>query len=108
MCTKRLVQGTTVVLSGNSTAVTSRGFLFANASDTVVSLWSVDDESTAVLMSIKYKYLAEGCTVPQALRLTMLRLARCNPADGLSEEWKQPYYWAGWVVVGATTRLPLP
>jgi CHAT domain-containing protein len=101
--------GSTVVLSTCVTVLgMGRSFLSAGASAVVVPLWTMDDQSTAVLMSIKYKYLAEGCTVPQALRLTMLRLARCNPADGLSEEWKQPYYWAGWVVVGATTRLPLP
>ena len=56
--------------------VLSRGFLLANASATVVSLWSVDDRGTAALMSIKYKHLAQGCTVPQALRLAMLWLAR--------------------------------
>ena len=59
--------------------VLSRGFLLANASATVVSLWSVDDRSTAALMSIKYKHLAQGCTVPQALQLAMLGLARRPP-----------------------------
>ena len=34
-----------------------RGFLLANASAAVVSLWSVDDGSTAALMRIKYKHL---------------------------------------------------
>jgi CHAT domain-containing protein len=79
----------------------------ANASAAVVSLWSVDDGSTAALMRFKYAHLAEGRTVPQALRLVMLRLARGRAADGLPEEWKRPFYWAGFVVVGATTRLPL-
>ena len=56
----------------------ARGFMLANASATVVSLWSVDDGSTAALMCITYQHLAQtqGCTVPQALRLAMLRLAR--------------------------------
>jgi hypothetical protein len=54
----------------------ARGFLLANASAAVVSLWSVDDGSTAALMRNKYKHLVEGRTVPQALRLAMLRLAR--------------------------------
>ena len=52
------------------------GFLLVNASASVVSQWGVDDESTAALMSINYKDLAEGRTVAQALRLAMLRLAR--------------------------------
>jgi CHAT domain-containing protein len=114
----RLAPGATVVLSACNTGRgeikaegvvgVARGFLLANASAAVVSLWSVDDGSTAALMLIKYSHLAEGCTVPQALRLAMLRLARRNAADGLPEEWKRPFYWAGFVVVGATTRLPLP
>jgi CHAT domain-containing protein len=85
----RLAQGATVVLSACNTARgeikaegvvgLSRGFLLANASATVVSLWSVDDGSTAALMRIKYSHLAQGCTVPKALRLAMLRLARRPP-----------------------------
>jgi CHAT domain-containing protein len=114
----RLAPGATVVLSACDTGRgeikaegvvgVARGFLLANASAAVVSLWSVHDGSTAALMRIKYGHLAEGRTVPQALRLAMLRLARGRAADGLPEEWKRPFYWAGFVVVGATTRLPLP
>ena len=29
-----------------------------------------------------------------------------NVADGLKEEWKRPMHWAGFLVVGAATRLP--
>jgi CHAT domain-containing protein/tetratricopeptide (TPR) repeat protein len=131
----RLAQGATVVLSACNTGRgeikaegvvgIARGFLLANASATVVSLWSVDDGSTGALMRIKYKHLTEGGTVPQALRLAMLRLARRSDplavshkeacdleaedvADGLQEEWKRPMHWAGFLVVGAATRLPLP
>jgi CHAT domain-containing protein len=85
----------------------ARGFLSAGAAATVVSLWSVHDESTASLMEHMYTQIAQDKTVPQALRSSMLRLARCNPADGLPQEWKRPYHWAGFVVVGATTRLTL-
>jgi hypothetical protein len=93
----------------------ARGFLLANASAAVVSLWHVDDGSTAALMRIKYQQLVQGYTVPQALRLAMLRLARPREsliaedvADGLKEEWKRPMHWAGFLVVGAATRLPSP
>ncbi len=84
----RLAQGATVVLSACNTGRgeikaegvvgLARGFLLANASAAVVSLWSVDDGSTAALMRIKYKHLAHDrkLTVPQALRLAMLSLAR--------------------------------
>ena len=31
-----------------------------------------------------------------------------DAADGLKEEWKRPMHWAGFLVVGAATRLPSP
>ena len=118
----------TVVLSACNTArgrITAegvvglaRGFLLAGAAATVVSLWSVDDRSTAALMEQMYFHLVDGFTVPQALRLAMLRLARRpaleqtlqseepSSADGLRVEWKRPMHWAGFLVMGASTRLP--
>ena len=101
----------------------ARGFLLANASATVVSLWQVDDGSTAALMECMYTQLVQGCSVAQSLRRSMLRLAcRSHPlqaephdlsatsrgadvADELEEEWKRPMHWAGFLVVGADTYL---
>jgi len=74
----RLAEGATVVLSACNTGRgdilaegvvgLARGFLLAGAAAAVVSLWSVDDGSTAALMEQMYRHLVEGCTVPQALR----------------------------------------
>ena len=62
----------------------------------------VDDESTSVLMEHMYHHLMDGrTTVAQALRLAMLHLLRRPP----SPQWRRPKYWAGFLVVGATTRL---
>ena len=84
----RLAQGATVVLrtvvlracntgpgeiKAEGVVGLARGFLFANASAAVVSLWSVADRRTAAPMRITYQHLAQGCTVPQALRLARLR-----------------------------------
>ncbi len=51
-----------------------RGFFFAGAAATVVSLWGVHDGSTAALMEQMYKHLKDGRTTAQALRLAMLHL----------------------------------
>jgi hypothetical protein len=80
----------------------SRGFLFAGAAATVVSLWSVDDGSTAALMKEMYKHLKDGRTTAQALQLAMLHLLE----SGRDSRWRQPLYWAAFLVVGANTRLP--
>jgi len=67
----------------------------------------VDDESTSVLMKHMYKHLMDGrTTVAQALRLAMLHLLRRRvdePSD--NGDWRRPVFWAGFLVVGATTRL---
>ncbi len=68
----------------------ARGFLLANASAAVVSLWSVDDGITAALIHIKYAHLTRGCTVTQALRLAMLSLARRRP-DPLAVPNMEPH-----------------
>jgi len=68
----------------------------------------VDDESTSVLMKQMYQHLMDGrTTVAQALRLAMLHLLR-RPFTGPSPHWRRPVFWAGFLVVGATTRLRCP
>jgi len=116
----QLVKGATVVLSACDTGRgeisdegvigLARAFLLAGAAATIVSLWSVDDRSTAVLMEYMYKHLLEGSTVPQALRHAMLCLAQrpsaeSGPRPDLPEAWKRPMHWAGFLAVGASTRL---
>ena len=62
----------------------------------------MNDESTSELMKQMYQHLMDGrTTVAQALRLAMLHLLRRPP----SPHWRRPKYWAGFLVVGATTRL---
>ena len=67
----------------------------------------VDDESTSELMKQMYQHLMDGrTTVAQALRLAMLHLLRRRvdePSD--NGDWRRPVFWAGFLVVGATTRL---
>ena len=70
----------------------------------------MDDGSTSVLMKRMYQHLMDGrTTVAQALRLAMLHLLR-RRVDEPSEngEWRRPVFWAGFLVVGATTRLRCP
>jgi CHAT domain-containing protein len=87
----------------------ARGFLSADAAATVVSLWSVHDESTASLMEHMYTPRnAQDKTVPQALRSGVHGASRplqpCRRAAGGMEG---PFYWTGFVVFCAITRLPL-
>ena len=58
-------------------------------------------------MKHMYEHLMDGrTTVAQALRLAMLHLLR-RRVDERSDngDWRRPVFWAGFLVVGATTRL---
>lgn len=64
----------------------------AGARSTVATLWSVDDESTAELMSEFYRELATT-TLSKAEALRHAQLA-------LLDKHETPYYWAPYILVG--------
>jgi hypothetical protein len=67
----------------------------AGTAGVVASLWSVTDQSTALLMAAFYKYWKqEGLTPVAALRQAQLEL-RQNPDFG------HPFYWAAFTYTGA-------
>jgi CHAT domain-containing protein len=73
----------------------TRGFMYAGSKRVVVSLWDVQDQATARLMTDFYRGLL-GPKRPQtaaALRAAQIAIWR----EG---RWKAPYYWAGFVLQG--------
>lgn len=93
---------TGVMLSrGSDLLGLARGFFRAGARQLVVSLWAVDDVSTAELMVRFYGALGAGKEAASALREAQV---------AISEEYKHPFYWAGFEVMsllgkGQQTRL---
>ena len=78
----------------------SRAFLYAGTPRLVMSLWNVDDQSTAVLMADFYqKLLVEKMDAPEALREAQLGLLR-------SGTWSAPSFWAPFVFVGDWQNRP--
>lgn len=76
----------------------ARAFLTAEAKSVVASLWSVDDRSTATLMSFFYKHLAAGKSVSEAFRQAQRDFINDYGAKA------HPYFWAGFEVIGDGTR----
>ncbi len=68
----------------------------AGARSTLATLWSVDDRSTAALMSEFYKQLA-NTNLTKAEALQQAQLALWNNKN---QDWKRPYFWAAYVLVG--------
>ena len=72
----------------------TRGFLYAGASGVTASLWKVDDEATAALMSRFYEGIFKrGLTPAAALREAQIAMRN-------EKRWRSPFYWAGFVIQG--------
>lgn len=72
----------------------SRSFFIAGARTVVAGLWSVDDKATVLLMTHFYQALFDGKSVPEAMRRAKLAL-KSQP------DYANPFYWAGFVAMGA-------
>ncbi len=81
-------------VAGEGLVGLSWGFLHAGAQGVVVSLWNVQDDSTAELMRRFYTALFAGhASAPAALRQAQLSMLA-------STGWRAPYHWAGFVFTG--------
>jgi len=73
----------------------TRGFMYAGAARVLVSLWDVDDEATAALMTRFYEGMLgkRHLSPAAALRAAQISIAK-------EERWRSPYYWAAFVLQG--------
>ena len=67
-----------------------RAFKLAGVQTIVMSLWKVQDDATAMLMTQFYTYLTNGVEKHQALWNAMMDVRK---------KYKDPYYWAGFVML---------
>jgi CHAT domain-containing protein len=85
------------VRTGEGVYGLQRSLTVAGARSTLLSLWKVNDEATAAFMERFYKRLKAGESRSDALAATQQEFR--NGIEG-KPEWKQPYYWAAWQLVG--------
>ena len=76
----------------------SIAFFYAGAPALVVSLWTVNDESTAELMQRFYEMLQTGHSVTDSLRRAQL---------DMMSRFHHPYFWASFCATG-DGRVSLP
>ncbi|MEL6814615.1 MAG: CHAT domain-containing tetratricopeptide repeat protein, partial [Cyanobacteria bacterium J06598_3] len=79
-------------ISGEGIIGLSRGFMYAGAQRIAVSLWNVNDQATATLMSEFYRYLLEDNLTPAAA----LRAAQLDAW----QTGQNPYRWAAFTLQG--------
>jgi CHAT domain-containing protein len=84
-------------IRGEGLMALTRGFMYSGAPRVAASLWSLDDEATAALMSRFYRKVAkEGLRPAAALRAAQNEMRREDAARG----WNDPYYWAPFQIQG--------
>ncbi len=85
---------------GEGMMALSRGFLYAGIPSMVISLWNVNDGSTADIMKGFYHYLNLGLEKETALQKA--KLAYLLDADDITAN---PYFWSGFIHLGNNNAL---
>ena len=86
-------------VTGDGVVGLARSFAAAGATSTVVSIWKVPDDATAVLMADFYRQLQAGAPKADALRHAMLTTR---------ERFPQPYNWSAFMLLGESlSAVPL-
>ncbi|MBA3255926.1 MAG: CHAT domain-containing protein [Pyrinomonadaceae bacterium] len=83
--------GVSAVAPGEELLGLARGFLSAGAPSLMLSLWTVDDETTVNMMSDFYARLLTGDAPAAALRYAQCQMLRVHP---------HPFFWSPFVLVG--------
>jgi CHAT domain-containing protein len=82
--------GTGEVVNGEGVYGLSRAFTIAGAQNLIMSLWKVDDQATMELMKLFYK---------DWLNTADIKSSFGNAQKQLKEKYKDPYYWAAFVLI---------
>ena len=83
--------GVNLVAAGDEVIGLVRGFLLAGAAGVVSTLWTVDDQATASLMTRFYSSLRRGLSPAASLAEAQRDLMVSHP---------HPYHWASFTVHG--------
>ena len=73
--------------------------MVAGAKSLLTSLWQVDDLATQEFFKRYYSRLSQGVGRGDALIQTQRDFQQGIAGQ---DYWSEPYYWAGWNLVGAT------
>jgi CHAT domain-containing protein len=83
--------GLNVVVGGDELLGLKRGLLYAGAQGVLLTLWDVNDKSTAEFMRLFYERLIARPNKAKALQFAMGEIRKA---------YAHPFYWAPFVLVG--------
>jgi CHAT domain-containing protein len=94
--------GTGTLYYGEGLMSLARGFTLAGASSVIKTAWEINDEASASIMTRFYFYLSKGKEKNEAMHL-----AKSDFLKASSPEFKNPYYWAAYEVLGDNAPVAL-
>ena len=78
-------------LTGEGVMGLGRAFQYAGARKVLVSLWSVSEDSTTMLVESFFTYLRKGHSARRALRLARAHVRRAG--------YEHPFFWAPFILI---------
>ncbi len=92
--------GVGVWRNGEGVMSLAHSFMHAGCPSVVMSLWKIDEKTSANIVAKFYEYLSKGYDKSKALRKAKLHFLENN-----EKELSHPYYWAGLVLIGDSKSL---
>jgi len=94
--------GRNVMGGGDELLGLMRAFLSGGAASVALTLWAVEDRSTAQIMETFYRNLVGGRGKGEALRCAQIQFIRGNHelTEMQTEFYFHPYFWAPFFLVG--------
>jgi CHAT domain-containing protein len=92
--------GTGKLERGEGIISLARGFFYSGIPSVVMTLWEIEDHSSADLMEMFYRNLKKGLEKDIALQQ-----AKIDYLDQTDHLHAHPYFWAGFVSIGKTTPI---
>ena len=94
--------GTGKLEQGEGIMSLARGFIYSGIPSIVMTLWTVEDQPSAELITAFYQYLAKG--MPKPVAMNNAKMDYLNQAGPLEAH---PYFWAGYVNIGDISPLSI-
>ncbi len=92
--------GTGKLERGEGIISLARGFFYAGIPSVIMTLWEIEDHSSAGLMDMFYRNLQDG--LPKDIALQQAKISYLEKAGKL---YSHPYFWAGFVNIGKTSPV---
>jgi CHAT domain-containing protein len=87
------------LVGGEGVISLAHSFMYAGCPSVVMSLWKIDEKSSAEIITSFYKELAGGSSKSDALRNAKLQHIKETSSQS------HPYFWAGMTLVGDTEPI---